>query len=92
MKFVAILLSLGLCLPAFAEAPDGFKKGEKFDQAKARMLENIEKRMKSFEKHKEWISGATDKAGLKKCRLEMQSFRTEMKEKRKDMKKKRKGY
>lgn len=83
MRRLPCLLSmacLGLSLNSFATD----KAAEKFQEHKARALENIQARQSKLNEHKSCIESAADNEALKQCRVHGRHERHEMRKERRE--------
>jgi hypothetical protein len=90
MKILTVFLlcfSLNVFADQHEEDSDKKMEGMSFEEVKKMRLEKVDMMMKRMEEHKNCISSAQDKNGLKACREKMMGQRKEMKEMRKKMKK-----
>ena len=85
-----ILLAILIFSICNVQAEDKKGSGEKFQEAKSKMLGNIEKRISNLQSIKSCVSSASDRDALKACRAKLKEHRAEMKEQRKQWKEKRK--
>lgn len=83
-KLLAIVLCLG-SLMAYADNLEE-KDGKKFEEKKAMLTENIDKRIINLNEMKACVAGAKDKSSLKECRKKMKEFKDDMKEEWQDKK------
>ena len=72
------LLVLVLTVGAYSAFADHHE--EKFEEVKAKMSANIEKRISHMQEAKACVDAAKDKDAIKVCRDKMQAHRKEMKE------------
>lgn len=84
MKLFTVLVLASLSLSSFAQ-----KKEENFDQMKAKMTENLDKRIAGLQSAKSCVSSATTKEQLKGCRKNLKSSMKEMRGQRKHKKDKK---
>jgi hypothetical protein len=77
MKMLSIFICL-FSLTAWADHHEE-KGGKTFEEKKAKMLENYDKRISKFNEGKSCVSSAKDEDGLKACHQKMKSHREEMK-------------
>jgi hypothetical protein len=60
--------------------------GKMFEEKKAKLTENIDKRISNLNEMKSCVAGAKDKSALKECRKKMKEFKDDMKEEWQDKK------
>lgn len=92
MRKVLSVLILAISISHLAHAEDSKKPSmqEKFQKKKARILENIAKRMQALQSHQSCINSATDKDGLQKCMASQKEMMMKHKEERANRKANRK--
>ena len=92
IQHTLIAMALAFSVNGFADHHEGGEmKGQKFEEAKAMVLENLKKRKTHLAEMETCVSAATDKEGLKTCRSKHQEAMKEHREMNKDMREKRRA-
>lgn len=82
------LLVTGLCLFSLAAFADNHEEGsgKNFEEQKAQIIQNLDKRIAGLNEMKSCISAAADKAAAKACREKFKEAKEDMKEEWKEKK------
>ncbi|MBF0343760.1 MAG: hypothetical protein HQL06_05965 [Nitrospirae bacterium] len=69
LRYLMCLLALGLCLNGvvFANDAQSRESNSGFEERKAKIVENVDKRIKVMQDFKSCVSAAKDRGALKKC-------------------------
>lgn len=90
---LSIFMTILCLVPSLSQAKDPAMKAKRFEENKARILQNIDTRIGYINQFKSCVSGATSKDQMKSCRQDhkskMQAFQAENKAKRQAWKKER---
>lgn len=84
------LLTLLLLLSFNSYAEKENKKEERFNKAKARVIEHFDKKIKMFQDAKSCANSASDRSALKECLRNLKNTRKQWKKQRKERRQQRK--